>query len=1119
MPFTDVKLTDSFWAGRQTTNRQVTVAHNFSEMEKQGSLGGFRILSGDSSEKYHGYMWGDSDVYKAIEGAQYLLRTQPDPELEKKLETLISQIARSQAPSGFLFPHLQITEPKYPLFERETSGTCESYSMGHLMESAVEHFKTTGRTNYLEVARRAADLMVQVNQEGKALQVSGHPEVEIGLVKLFKATGEQAYLDLAQRLVEGYKTHLSMWSHGKPAMADDDVIGHAVAVMYLYAGACDVGAIKGDPALIDLLERKWERVVGRKMYVTGGVGHRQHSEGFSDDYVLPDEEFAYCETCSAIANVLWSGRMFRLQGESKYYDVIERVLYNALAAGSGLSGDRFFYANPLAADRRKKPVKRWSWHQCPCCPANLVRFWPRLSEYVFAVGSSDLYVNLFAACEGSASVAGTTVRLRVKTDYPWDGRVALEVTPEKPQPFALRIRIPGWAEGKPLPSDLYRYTDPAGGKVALQVNGVDFAAPREKGYAVIQRTWKAGDRVEFALPMPIRHVVAHEKVAAANGKVAVERGPLVYCAEGIDNADKVTDLVLADSAATTLESRPALVNGIRIIKADALRVDTRQQTSAKDTMTLIPYYAWNYRGAGGMRVWLARTPEAVQPEPHDTSAWIGANYTPAYAANQIQMWHEFKPEVIERELTAAVKYFGINTLRVYLHNIVYDTEKQVFLERIEAFLEICDRHGIKPGFVFFDDCWNHAGITIDTPPPVDGRHNGRWAALQDAERKDENLPKFKAYVQAVIAAHRDDQRVLWWEIYNEPNMGDAFTLKLREAGYGWAKEMKPTQPVIACWDDHPWTDIVDAHNYSVDWAAWDRQANMNPTKGTVFTEAGARWFGKKPSSAGSPIEVINWLKTRKAGNKSVPGVYLCWELMVGNSNCRWYWGTPDGAPEPAIPWCGLLWPDCTPVSHAEAEAVRSYATGKKQALLFEDFQSVPPPQVDPVPGWTAYGESAEPGGSRYLKLSGQSKMVAGENAWGDYLLEATVMLKDGIGNAGICFRVNDPGPGTDQMRGYYLGIDTHSLYLGKMEIGWKQMAAVALADRPNKVETDTWNLLRVVVEGNRIRAWLNPLHDDTRPLLDVRDEDNPILKGAVGLRVSDRAAWFDDVVVLPEGAQ
>lgn len=607
VPFTDVKLTGAFWSGRQITNRVVTLAHNFAEMEKQGSLGAFRILSGDSKEKYHGYTWGDSDVYKTLEGVQYLLRTQPDAALEQKAEGLIAQIARSQAPTGFLFPHLQITEPGYVPFSRETSGTCESYSLGHLLESAVEHFRTTGRTNYLAVARRAADFMVRVNREGRLLQVSGHPEVEIGLVKLYRATGERAYLDLAQRLVEGYKTHISMWSHGKPAMADEDVLGHAVAVMYLFSGACDVGMLKDDPALLDRLARKWERMTGRKMYVTGGVGHHQHSEGFSDDYVLPDEQYAYCETCASVATVLWSDRLFRVRGDSRYYDILERVLYNSLSAGSGLSGDRFFYSNPLAANRGK-PVQRWGWHPCPCCPANLVRFWPRLSDHLFATGADGLYVNLFAACEGVATVAGTKVRLRQTTDYPWDGRVRLDVTPERPVEFALRVRIPGWTEGRPVPSDLYRYVDATPGRVELKVNGVAMAAPREKGYAVIRRTWKPGDRVELDMPMPVRRVVAHEKVEAARGKVAVERGPMVYCAEGIDNAGAVTDLVLEDDAAVTVEDRPDLANGVRVIRVAGLRANAAAGTAARDDVTLIPYYAWAYRGAGEMRVWLPRTP-------------------------------------------------------------------------------------------------------------------------------------------------------------------------------------------------------------------------------------------------------------------------------------------------------------------------------------------------------------------------------------------------------------------------------------------------------------------------------------------------------------------------------
>ena len=456
-------------------------------MEKQGSLGGFKVLAGDKAEQYHGYMWGDSDVYKTIEGAAYTLKANPDPGLEKKLEDIISRIEHAQGPDGFIFPHLQITEPNYAEFSRETEGTCESYSMGHLIESAVEYFNMTGRRIFLAVAQRAADLMVKVNREGQLLQVSGHPEVEIALVKLFRATGRQEYLDLAQRSVEGYKTHLSIWSNGMPAMGHDDVLGHAVAVMYLYAGAADVGVLKGDNALVDLLERKWERMVGRKMYITGGVGHSDHHEGFSDDYDLPVDQHVYCETCSAIADVFWSSRMFRARPDAKYFDVLERALYNNLAAGAGMSGDKFFYTNPLVSEGKSR---RFAWHPCPCCPVNLVRFWPRLSEYVYAVGVSDLYVNMYAASEATASMGGTVVKLSRKTEYPWDGKVRLELVPEKPLEFALRLRIPAWAGGRPLPSDLYHYVEPLAGKIVLKVNGETMEVVKDKGYAVIRRQWK-----------------------------------------------------------------------------------------------------------------------------------------------------------------------------------------------------------------------------------------------------------------------------------------------------------------------------------------------------------------------------------------------------------------------------------------------------------------------------------------------------------------------------------------------------------------------------------------------------------------------------------------------------
>ena len=506
---------------------------------------------------------------------------------------------------------------------------------------------------------------------------------------------------------------------------------------------------------------------------------------------------------------------------------------------------------------------------------------------------------------------------------------------------------------------------------------------------------------------------------------------------------------------------------------------------------------------------------AVAAEPHQTAGWVGANYTPAYAVNAVQMWHEFRPEVIDRELAAAKRHFGLTSLRVYLHNIVFDAEKEPFLQRIEEFLKLCDRHGIKPSFTFFDDCWNHTGVTLDSQPPVPGRHNGRWAACpQDAERTDEHLPRLKAYVQDVIRPHRDDPRVLWWEVFNEPNMKSPFSVTLRKLGYQWAKEAKPTQPVLCCWDDSPETDIVDAHNYSADFRGWDRQADLNPAKGAVFTEAGARWYAGKPTSNGEPCEVIHWLRQRKEADKYVPGVYLCWELMVGNSHCRWHWGTMDGAPEPPIPWCGLLWPDGTPVSFAESEAIRSYTTGEKRALLFEDFQHAP--AAPEYPGWKRYGHGGA--GSGYLVLPPGVKMIAGDPAWTDYLLEAAVMLKDATGNAGLVFRVNAPGPGDDEMRGYYAGFDTKSLYLGKMNNNWQELARFDLAKVACKIEPNAWNLLRVLVKGSRIRVWLNPTHGEPGLRLDLADERAPILSGSVGVRTHTCAAWFDNVVVLPSVA-
>jgi hypothetical protein len=491
---------------------------------------------------------------------------------------------------------------------------------------------------------------------------------------------------------------------------------------------------------------------------------------------------------------------------------------------------------------------------------------------------------------------------------------------------------------------------------------------------------------------------------------------------------------------------------------------------------------------------------------------VGTNYTPAYCVNAVQLWHDFRPAVIERELSAAREHFGLTTLRVYLHNIPYDAEKEVFLERIEQFLVICDRHGIRPGFVFFDDCWNHEGISLDARPPVKGRHNGRWAACpQDVDRTPEKLADLQGYVQDVVRLHATDRRVLWWEVFNEPQMKSDYSVRLRKLGYGWIKELSPIQPVICCWDDSPETDVVDAHNYGSDFAAWDRQAALDPNKGTVFTEAGARWYAPRPSN-GEPIEVVHWLRGRRERGQYVPGVYLCWELMVGNSNCRWYWGTPDGTPEPTVPWCGLMWPDATPISLAEAEAVRHYTTGQRRAFFFDDFQDAPPPPERP--GWKRYGPT-NGGGSRVLALGPSEKQITGDPAWKDYVVEAAVMLKADTGNAGLVVRVNDPGSAADAMRGYYVGFDTKKLYLGKMHDNWQPLAEFDLERLDCRVVPGVWNLLRVAVEGPRIRVWFDRMHHDDGLRIDFTDRQQPVLSGNIGLRAHRVDAWFDNVVALP----
>jgi DUF1680 family protein len=608
--FSEITFSDTFWAPRIETNRVVTIPHLLRELEKQGSLGGFRVLAGDKSEVYHGYMWGDSDVYKTVEGMAATLRLHSDAGLARQMEQTVGGIAAAQAADGYVFPHLQISEPGYRHFAEETSRTCESYSIGHLIESAVEHYRLTGRSNYLDVACRAADLVRRTRSTGELLRVSGHPEVELALVKLYQATGQTTWLDLAAALVRGARQVTTLWSDGHPPLEGDEARGHAVAMLYLASAASDVARLKGDAALAALMSRRWTNIVGRKLYLTGGLGHSRHTEGFAPDYDLPND-IAYCETCAAIANVFWQHRLFLADGDSAYVDVLERSLYNNVLAGVAIQGDRFFYVNPLATDGQSKfnqgVAERFVWTGCPCCPVNLVRFIPQVGGYFYAARGEDVFLNLFAASQARIRLQRGELVLRQDTRYPWAGRIRVEILEAPEEPVTVHLRIPGWAKGRPLPTDLYRYAEATAEPVALRLNRQPLVVTEERGYAVVRRAWRPGDSLELDLPMPIRRVLAHQNVKDDAGCVAIERGPLVYCVEGADHSGQVRNLILPDAAELRPTEGSKLLGVAVTVEAAGQRVVEGNHSRLEPaTLRLIPYYAWNHRGPGPMTVWMPR---------------------------------------------------------------------------------------------------------------------------------------------------------------------------------------------------------------------------------------------------------------------------------------------------------------------------------------------------------------------------------------------------------------------------------------------------------------------------------------------------------------------------------
>ncbi len=637
VPFTQVRISDSFWAPRIEANRKVSIPSAFHECEVNGRFDNFAIAGGLKKGEHRGdFSFDDTDPYKVIEGASYSLAVEYDPQLDAYLDSVISLIAAAQEPDGYLTTCVTNKCKRlsgwWGSSRWEKINSHELYNCGHLYEAAVAHYKATGKRNLLDVAIKNADLVCQVfgPNEGQKHVPSGHPIVEMALAKMYKVTGNENYLNTAKYFVEetgrGTDGHrLSEYSQDhKPILDQDEIVGHAVRAGYLYSGVADVASLTADTAYFHALERIWDNMASKKLYITGGIGSRAQGEGFGPNYEL-NNHTAYCETCAAIANVYWNYRMFLATGDAKYADVYERALYNGVISGVSLSGDRFFYDNPLESMGQHSREK---WFGCACCPGNVTRFMASVPNYMYATQADDIFVNLFIQSEADINTANNKVRIAQETAYPWDGSVKITVNPDSvgQQEWALRMRMPGWAQDAPVPTDLYSFTDAASAPIQIKVNGARTNAMVSDGYATVQRVWQPGDEVEISIPMDVRQVRAHENVVDDRGKLAIERGPIMYCLEGIDQADStIFDKYIASGTEMQAAYEPDLLNGVVTLTGKAQK-KLSDGTSQEVEFKAIPYSTWNNRGPGHMAVWIPENAETATAVPAPTKASVAQCY-------------------------------------------------------------------------------------------------------------------------------------------------------------------------------------------------------------------------------------------------------------------------------------------------------------------------------------------------------------------------------------------------------------------------------------------------------------------------------------------------------------
>ena len=631
VPFTSVKVTDAFWGQRLKASREVTIPLAFSKCEETGRYTNFSNAAQhlkDPSKVFKiadgTYSFDDTDPYKTIEGASYILQTYPDKRLEAYIDSVIAVIGSAQEPDGYLYTS-RTQNPQHPhpwagdrRWVKEEDLSHELYNLGHMVEAACAHYQATGKRNFLNIALKYADCVCREvgPNPGQACVVPGHQIAEMALARLYVLTGEKKYLDEAKFLLDyrGKTTIQHDYSQAhKPVVEQDEAVGHAVRASYMYAGMADVAALTGDEAYIKAIDAIWDNIVTKKLYITGGIGATASGEAFGRNYQLPNMS-AYCETCAAIGNVYVNHRLFLLHGLSKYYDVLERTLYNGLISGVSLDGGGFFYPNPLASMGQHQ---RQPWFGCACCPSNICRFIPSLPGYVYAVRDRNVYVNLFLSNKSELKVAGKAVTLRQETEYPWKGDIAVTVDKNAVGEFAMKIRIPGWVRNNVVPSDLYAYSDNRRLGFRVNVNGrkID-ATPAEDGYCTINRKWKKGDRVEVHFDMEPRTVRANNRVEADRGMISIERGPLVYCAEHPDNNFDIAGVLVNQEPRFQLGQATVANTPLTTITTDAqiLNFDKAGKLQTTDVhLTLIPYYAWCHRGSGKMQVWLSQDLSASSP--------------------------------------------------------------------------------------------------------------------------------------------------------------------------------------------------------------------------------------------------------------------------------------------------------------------------------------------------------------------------------------------------------------------------------------------------------------------------------------------------------------------------